>query len=68
MPRLRAEQKYVVLLNDGTVVGTPAGGCFTEEAAWLCERWYQKYYPEMGAVAKRLAPRATNATEEEDNG
>jgi|MudIll2142460700_1097286.scaffolds.fasta_scaffold1633138_2 hypothetical protein len=68
MPRARAEQKYVVLLNDGTVVGTESGGCFTQDAAWLCERWYKEYYPEMGAIAKRLTPRLTNKTEEQDNG
>lgn len=63
----RMEQKYIVLLNDGTVVGTQSCGPFTEDASWLCERWYQEYFPEMGAKAMRIAPRQ-NSKEEEANG
>ena len=61
--RARTEQRHVVLLNDGSVIGTPAGGPLTRDAAWLLERWYIEFHPELGAKALQIQPRATEEDE-----
>ena len=53
--RTRAEQKYVVVLNDGCVLGTPSGLPLTRDGAWLLERYINEHTPE-------LAPRAVKLT------
>ena len=57
-PRARAEQKYVVVLPTGEIVGTPKGGPLTRDGAWLCERWFQEN-GEPGAKAVKIQPRPT---------
>jgi hypothetical protein len=59
--RPRVEQKWVVLLNDGRVVGTENGGPLTRDAAWLLERWYTENHPEIEATAKKLTPKPEDA-------
>lgn len=59
--RARVEQRHVVLLDDGTVVGTTAGGALTRDAAWLLERWYTENHPEFGAKAVKIAPKPEDA-------
>ena len=55
--RERAEQRYVVVLKDGRVVGTPAGGPLTRDAAWLTERWYSENKPELAPKAVKIVAR-----------
>jgi hypothetical protein len=54
--RTRAEQKYVVVLNDGSVLGTPSGLPLTRDGAWLLERYLLERSPELAPRAVRLTP------------
>ena len=55
--RARVEQKYVVLLNDGRIVGTSSGGPLTRDAAWLLERAFIEQHPELEAKTVKLTPK-----------
>jgi hypothetical protein len=59
--RNRAEQKYVLLFTDGTVMGTPSGGPFTRDAAWLAERYFNELVPNQ-CKALKLVPRPVEET------
>jgi len=56
--KARPEQKWVVILADGRVIGTPNGGPLTRDGAWLTERWYTENKPELQARATKMQARA----------
>jgi hypothetical protein len=59
--RTRAEQKYVVVLNDGSVLGTPTGLPLTRDGAWLLERYINEHTPELAPRAVKLTPYTKDA-------
>lgn len=66
MTQRKVDQNWVIVLGDGTVVGTPSGNALTRNGAWIQEREMQMFYGDrMTVKAIQLSPYTSEHGHEE---